>query len=349
MVSASLSDLHAELESLNEPKFRAKQIYEWVRHKGVTDPKQMTNLPLALRHKLSQLPPTTNLTCVTERKSRDGTIKRAYELSDGQLIESVLMSYRDGRHTACISSQAGCAMGCVFCATGQMGFARQLTSNEIFEQAAQFDTELRARNRRLSNVVFMGMGEPLANFRNVMHAVDRINDELEIGARKITVSTVGLAPGIDKLARHPKQVSLAVSLHETTERARNALVPATARYGGLRKLMRSLRGYVESTNRRVSFEWALIRGHNDSTLKARELGNLLLEHRLPRSLVHVNVIPLNPTADFGGGASDDDSAKQFCDTLTREFRITATPRVRRGLDIGAGCGQLKAELTARTR
>jgi 23S rRNA (adenine2503-C2)-methyltransferase len=219
---------------------------------------------------------------------------RAYELRDGQIIESVLMPYDDGRRTACISSQAGCGMGCVFCATGQMGFSRQLSSAEIFEQAQIFSTELKRRNERLSNVVFMGMGEPMANYDNVMVAVRRLNTDLGIGARHITISTVGLAPRIRKLAEEDIQVNLAVSLHQANDAKRSALMPVNKRYP-LPELLDACRFYIEKTNRRISFEWALIRDDTDTEETARELGRLLRG-----MLCHVNVIPLNPTANFGG-------------------------------------------------
>ena len=189
------------------PKYRSKQIRDWVYDKGVTDFAMMDNIPQELRVNLARYFYFGNLSLEEEQVSqKDATIKRAYKLPDGQLIESVLMPYEDGRRTACISSQAGCAMGCVFCATGQMGFSRQLSSSEIFEQAAKFAVELRRKNERLSNVVLMGMGEPLNNYKNVMHAISRINKELGIGARHITLSTVGIVPKIKRLADENMQV-----------------------------------------------------------------------------------------------------------------------------------------------
>lgn len=355
------------------PKFRGKQIYGWIREKGVTNPNEMINLPKALRQTIVQftsrnrLDGTGNddqdgprdpdcgggaLQLAYEAISKDGTRKRAYELRDGQLIESVLMGpYKDGRYTACISSQAGCAMGCVFCATGQMGFARQLSSDEIFEQVSRFASDLKRENdasKRLSNIVFMGMGEPLANYRNVVNAVNRINSELGIGARKITVSTVGVVPSIKRLYSENTempQVRLAVSLHCANDEERTKLLPANARYGGLSELMTTLREYIDTTGRRVTLEWALISHQNDGLDTARQLGNLVRKHKLRRDMVHVNVIPLNPTEGFEGAKPS--SAKRvnaFCDCLKNDFGIAATPRVRRGIDIDAGCGQLKAKV-----
>ena len=254
----------------------------------------MANIPLQLRTMLSSDFTFGSLKVASEQVSKDGTRKRAYELHDGQLIESVLMPYEDGRRTACISSQAGCAMGCVFCATGQMGFFRQLTAAEIFEQAQIFSSELRKADQRLSNVVMMGMGEPLANYDNVIQAVRRMNDELGIGARHITISTAGLAPRIRKLAEENIQVGLAVSLHQTTDEKRSALMPVNNRYP-IAELLSACHYYVDKTHRRVTFEWALIRGDTDTPETAHELGRLL-----KGLLCHVNVIPLNPTDGFGG-------------------------------------------------
>lgn len=287
-------DLAALLASWGQPSYRVKQINEWVFEKGITDFDKMTGLPKDLREKLKTFYDIGTLKLVSEQVSRDGTRKRAYELKDGQIIESVLMPYDDGRRTACISSQAGCGMGCVFCATGQMGFSRQLSSAEIFEQAQIFSTELKRKGERLSNIVFMGMGEPLANYDNVLQAVRRLNTDLGIGARHITISTVGLAPRIRKLAEEGIQVGLAVSLHQASDAKRSALMPVNKRYP-IPELLDACRYYIEKTNRRISFEWALIRDDTDTEDTARELGKLL-----KGILCHVNVIPLNPTAKFGG-------------------------------------------------
>lgn len=252
------------------------------------------------------------------------------------------MPYEDGRQTACISSQAGCAMGCVFCATGQMGFARQLTPDEIFEQVARFAAELSKEDKRLSNVVMMGMGEPLANYRNVMEAVKRMNTDLGIGARKITVSTVGVVPNIRKLIEEDIQVRLAVSLHCSSDEERTQLLPANKRYGGLDELMMVIKEYIDTTNRRVTLEWALIENENDTPEVARQLGHLLKRFGIRRDMTHVNLIPLNPTGGFEGGPSGRKNVNEFVNVLEKEFGITATPRMRRGIDIDAGCGQLKA-------
>jgi len=341
-------ELELLMETWGHPKYRAKQVLGWVRERGLTSFDDMNNVPKKLRADLKKYAKIGSLTLAAENISKDGTRKRAYELYDGQLIESVLMPYDDGRNTACISSQAGCAMGCVFCATGQMGFARQLSPDEIYEQVARFASELRAEqpSRRLSNVVFMGMGEPLANYKNVMAAIGRIGKELGIGSRKITVSTVGLTPNIRKLYMDDDAppVKLAVSLHCASDEERSKLLPANKRYGGLEELMSTVREYTESTKRRMTFEWALIEGENDSPEVARELGKLIKSYDIRPDMVHINLIPLNPTGGFGGSPSSRKRVERFVTVLNSEFNISATPRMRRGIDIDAGCGQLKAQI-----
>ena len=345
LYAVSQEKLVKQLQSWDMPAFRAQQVFQWVYSKGVTSFDQMHTLPAALRTKLTEKYSIGVLRTKMELISqKDGTIKRAYELPDKQLIESVLMPYKSGRFTACISSQAGCAMGCTFCATGQMGFFRQLTADEIFEQAAAFAALLQARSDsdRLSNVVFMGMGEPLANYKNVMEAVRRIISELGIGARHITISTVGLVPRIRKLMTEDVQVGLAVSLHQTQDAARSALMPVNTRYN-ITELLQVCREYTAKTKRRISFEWALIRGQTDSAATAHELGTLL-----KGLLCHVNVIPLNPTVGFAGKPTPKEEVAAFCAILGK-YGIACTPRIRRGIDIDAGCGQLRADLVKRKK
>jgi 23S rRNA (adenine2503-C2)-methyltransferase len=304
----SEEDLAKILKEWKEPSFRAKQITSWLYEKGTRDFDAMFDLPISLRKKLKEAFTVGTLQLISEQISKDGTKKRAYQLEDGQIIESVLMPYADGRRTACISSQAGCAMGCVFCATGQMGFSRQLTSTEIFEQAQQFALELKHdKNERLSNIVMMGMGEPLANYENVLTAIHRFHQELGIGARHITISTAGLAPRIRKLADETTQlqVSLAISLHQATNIARSQLMPINQRYP-LEELLAACQYYIEKTNRRISFEWALIAGSTDTIEAAHQLGKLL-----QGMLCHVNVIPLNPTKGFDGKPTSKVSDKYY--------------------------------------
>lgn len=348
--AATLEELQALIvDAWGFPKFRAKQVYQWIRSKGITEIDEMNNIPKVLREQLHSACRSHALEVADEWIAKDGTVKRAYRCVDGQLIESVLMGYTDGRYTACISSQAGCAQKCTFCATGQMGFARQLTSDEIFEQVARFHSDLLKANKRLSNIVFMGMGEPLANYKQVKRAVQRITDELGIGARRITISTVGIVPMIRKLANDPEMpnVKLAVSLHCADDASRDTLMPVNIRYGGLDELFDSLREYMLVTKQRITMEWALIQGENDNEETAHKLGKLLHE-KLDRSdLVHINVIPLNPTGAYAGKPSNADSVNTFCSILETEYKIPCTPRVRRGIDINAGCGQLKASILKR--
>ncbi|KAL3769078.1 hypothetical protein ACHAWU_008770 [Discostella pseudostelligera] len=344
LLTLPLDELETLLTSWGFPAYRGKQIHNRIFTHGVTDIDHMVDLPQKLRTLLKEKTSIGSLHLEIEQVSKDGTRKRAYKLHDGQMIESVLMPYEDGRRTACISSQAGCAMGCVFCATGQMGFSRQLTAEEIYEQVARFAIELKSEGERLSNVVMMGMGEPLANYRNVLAAIRRMNNELGIGARKITVSTVGVVPNIKKLMNEDVQVRLALSLHCATDEERSALLPANRRYGGLDELMSTIREYIDVKKQRVTFEWALIEGKNDSKDVARALGRLLKRHGIRPDMAHVNLIPLNPTGGYGGGPSARNNVQNFVDVLQNEFGLSATPRMRRGIDIDAGCGQLKAKV-----
>lgn len=337
LYALDLPELEAALAAWGQPRFRAKQVRQWLYDKGVTEPSQMSNLPRALRERLEADATVGRLAVAAEQRSTDGTIKRLYRLPEGQVVESVLMKYRDGRRTACISSQAGCAMGCVFCATGQMGFARHLDTGEIFEQAARFAAELRSEGERLSNVVLMGMGEPFHNYEPAVAAMRRLMGDLGIGARRITVSTVGLVPAIRRFAEEGLQVGLAVSLHAASDDERSSLMPVNRRWP-LAELMAACRDYVEATGRRVTFEWALIQGTNDDVATARLLAKLLADVHC-----HVNLIPLNPTGGYAGEATGTEAAGAFVAELEARG-IPATLRVRRGIDIDAGCGQLKAKV-----
>jgi 23S rRNA (adenine2503-C2)-methyltransferase len=228
-----------------------------------------------------------------------------------------------------------------------MGFARQLTADEIYEQAALAAASLRRKGERLSHVVMMGQGEPLANYRNVLAAVRRMHDELGISYRRITISTVGLAPNILKLADEGLPITLAVSLHQTTDAARSELMPVNRRFP-IASVLDAANSYHDRTGRRISFEWALIAGENDNKRTARELGKLLVAAGL-KGKCHVNVIPLNPTAGFDGAATRKADVGVFCTTLEEEFRVPATPRMRRGQEIDAGCGQLTTEIARERR
>ncbi len=280
---------------------------------------------------------------VDEIHSSDGlTRKFLLRLSDGQVIETVLMGY-DGRHTVCVSTQAGCAMGCVFCATGQMGFVRHLRPGEIVAQVLHARRVLKqiAPNRHLRNLVMMGMGEPLHNIDAVMAALDIISDTrgIGIGPSKIAISTVGVVPGIQRLAEENSPYRLAVSLHGSTEEERSALVPASKRWS-LEMLIDACRDYGARTGKRIFFEWTLIAGKNDSPETAQRLVSLL-----EGIDAHINLIPLNPTGGFSGNASS--SGHQF-QRILRAAGFPCTFRQRRGIDVAAGCGMLKAERRAKT-
>lgn len=271
----------------------------------------------------------------TEIASTDGFTRRyLLEFGDGTTVETVIMRYHR-RITACISTQAGCAMGCVFCATGQAGFRRHLTAGEIVAQAHHVSRILQAEGHRLRNVVLMGQGEPLHNFDAVMRAIEILGDVrgLSLANRRITLSTVGLVPGIDRLARENPGVSLAVSLHGATDAERNALVPIGRRWP-LAELMRACRDYTAATGQRIMFEWTLIDGANDTPAHAARLAALLRGQK-----AHVNLIPLNPTRGFAGTPASDARARAF-QAILREHDIPSTLRNRRGIDIAAGCGQL---------
>jgi 23S rRNA (adenine2503-C2)-methyltransferase len=318
-----------------EPSYRVQQVWDGL-HLQARRPAEMTELPLALRHRLEQaLPPA--LRQVTRRSADGGdTVKWSWALHDGALVETVLMAYRD-RVTACVSTQAGCAMACQFCATGQAGFTRNLEEGEIVEQvvAAQRAAQRAAPPRRLSNVVFMGMGEPLANYTRVWAAVVRLHGEMGLSARHLTLSTVGVVPGILRLAGERLPVNLAVSLHAGNDALRDELVPLNRRYP-LNALMDACRRYVDATGRRLSFEWALIDGVNDRPGDASELA------ALARPIgAHVNLIPLNPTPGYPVRGTAPLGVRAFRDRLGRAG-VNATIRVTRGVEIDAACGQLAA-------
>lgn len=327
----------AELAALleGEPRYRLEQIWKGL-YEQYSTPTEMTNLPRALRAKLSdQLVPA--LSVVVRRVSDGGdTVKYLWELHDGQRIETVLMLYPD-RVTVCVSSQVGCAMGCGFCATGQAGFSRHLSVGEIVEQVVAAAREARSMRRRLGNVVFMGMGEPLANEAVVWESIERLHADVGLSARKLTISTVGLVPGIRRLTERPLPVNLAVSLHAANDRLRDELVPINRRYP-LDELMAACADYLAVRGRRLSFEWAMIDGVNDRSSDAVELATLSRHFRLP---AHVNLIPLNPTPGYTTVGSPLRRVHEFRDKL-EALGVNATVRRNRGTDIDAACGQLAA-------
>lgn len=324
----------AELADLlgGEPSYRVGQVWEGL-YRDLRDPLDITNVGKELRAAIDEVLPLA-LTEVRKSVSRDGeTVKFLWQLRDGHLVETVLMHYAK-RTTVCVSSQAGCAMGCGFCATGQAGFDRHLSIGEIVEQVVRVAQH--AAPRRVDNVVFMGMGEPLANFEPVSGAIHRIHDDIGIGARHITVSTIGIVPGIAQFAALKLQVGLAVSLHAATDAKRNRLVPINKTYP-LAPLARACHDYMRSSNRRISFEWAMIAGTNDSPRDAEELADYARPLR-----AHVNLIPLNPTPGWPTIGSSPEVVDRFR-TYLEDLGVNATVRRNRGTDINAACGQLKAD------
>ena len=318
-----------------EPRYRIDQLWSGL-YDQLADPAEITNLPKALRQRLDAELPTA-LSAVTESVSDAGdTVKFLWELDGGSRVETVLMIYPD-RATVCVSSQAGCAMACGFCATGQAGFTRHLTTGEIVEQVVRATRRARAADRRVSNVVFMGMGEPMANLDPVWRAVERIHGDLGLSARHITISTVGLIPGIRSLAARDLPVNLAVSLHAANDTLRDELVPINRRYP-LDDLLAACAEYLRVRNRRISFEWAMIDGVNDRDADAAELAALC---RRLRPSAHVNLIPLNPTPGYPTRGSAKRRVHEFRDLLERHG-ANATVRQNRGTDIDAACGQLAA-------
>lgn len=319
-------------EALNDqPSFRLEQIWRGLYERN-QDLQAITDLPKKLRAELSRdFAPALQLLS-EQRTSDDRTVKWLWGLPDQKSIETVLMHY-PGRSTVCVSSQAGCAMACGFCATGQAGFDRNLSVGEILEQIAA--ARVAAEPRRLSNIVFMGMGEPLANYDRLATSLHRITSDFQIGARHITVSTIGLVPQIERLANEGLQIGLAVSLHAANDTLRTELVPVNKLHP-IDELIRASRLFRETTGRRVSFEWAMISDVNDSDTDGEELAKVALAAK-----AHVNLIPLNPTPGWPTVGSTPDRIKRFAHLL-RTAGVNVTVRANRGTDIDAACGQLAA-------
>lgn len=346
LLDLSRNELSDYVASLGQPHYRASQIWQWIYKHHVDDFDAMENIPKGLRAALSKEASIVPLIPVAEVVSQaKDTYKVLFRLHDGYTVEAVLMTY-DRRRTLCISSQAGCAMGCTFCATAIGGLARNLTAGEILAQVLYFARYLGepawapeiaiARPSRVTNIVLMGMGEPMHNYRNVWTALRRLTDEngFGLGARHVTLSTVGLVPMIDRMAQEGLQIGLAVSLHAPNDELRSQLVPINRRYP-VDELLASVQRYVERTNRRVTFEYALMKGINDSVELAEELVN-----KLSPLLCHVNLIPLNPVPDSLYQPTSDEDTRRFVAVL-EQGGLSATVRVRRGIEINAGCGQLQ--------
>jgi len=338
LLDLTLDELLQRVVDWGQPRFRALQIWRWVYNTLTSDPDEMVNLPKDLRQRLRQETCIGHLWPVTSSLAEDGlSEKLLFEAADGQALETVLMRYTN-RNTICASSQIGCPIGCAFCATGQKGFVRNLTTGEITAQVLYFARKLREENAHVTNVVLMGMGEPLLNDDAVWRAIRNLNDRegLALGARRFTISTAGVVPGIERMAQESMSVGLAVSLHAPYNALRDRLVPINRRYP-LEQLLPAVRMYVERTGRRVSFEYALVKDVNDADEHAQGVMRLL--HGL---LCHVNLIPLNPTPGCGYASSPRERVLRFQDILVKG-RIQTTVRLRRGTEIEAGCGQLRGQ------
>ena len=330
--SMTLEELAAETASLGLPVFRAKQIYSWLHQRGAERFEEMTDLSKELRAKLDDSFEIRSCTIVRRQVSADETVKYLFRLIDGECIESVLMRYKYG-YSLCVSSQVGCKMGCAFCASTLGGFVRSLTASEILGQihAAQRD-----RNIRVSHVVLMGMGEPLDNYDNVMRFLDLVSDErgLNIGMRNISLSTCGLVPRIYDLMERNYQLTLSISIHAPNDEIRQKIMPVSKRYS-MQDLLNACRAYASHTGRRISFEYTMIRGVNDSDACARELAQ-----KLRGMLAHVNLIPANEFSESPFARSRTEQVDHFASIL-RKNGVNATIRRSLGNDIDASCGQLR--------
>jgi 23S rRNA (adenine2503-C2)-methyltransferase len=324
------SCLAQSLATAGEPAYRASQVWEWVA-RGASSYEEMTNLPGALRDRLAATVPLSTLAIKAEAKSDDGTVKTLFETADGRPLEAVLMRYRDGRRSVCVSSQSGCPLTCTFCATGQMKFGRNLSADEILDQALHF-----RRLEEIDHVVFMGMGEPTMNIDNVLAACERLPD-LGVSHRRTAISTVGWVPGIDRLAECEMPIALALSLHAPNDELRSQLMPVNDRYP-LAEVLAACDRHRAKRRRKIFVEYVMLDGINDLPEHARELAALLD----PR-VYKVNLIPYNPTGSYDGSSPE---RIEVFRAILAEHRLTATVRLTRGRDIDAACGQLAATASA---
>ena len=328
----NLEELKQELISIGEKPFRAEQIFKWIYQDNVTSFDEMTNLSLELREKLKQNYTLCIFNILRKQESSDGTIKYLFDVLDGNAIETVLMKYHHG-YSLCVSTQIGCKMGCKFCASTGIAFARNLSSGEIVEELLAVE---RDQNIKISNVVYMGIGEPLDNYDNVVNSIRIINNPkgINIGARHISVSTSGLVPNIYRLAEENIQCTLSISLHATNNEKRSSMMPVNNRYS-IEELIQACKDYIAKTNRRISFEYALAKDNNDNLEDAKGLVKLL-----KGMLCHVNLIPINKIENGAFDKSSNENIIKFRDYLN-EHGIVATIRRELGSDIDAACGQLR--------
>ncbi|MCE5315615.1 MAG: 23S rRNA (adenine(2503)-C(2))-methyltransferase RlmN [Armatimonadota bacterium] len=324
----------AELESfckqLGHSSFRSKQIADWLYKRGARDFSEMTNLPGALREELAESSSITRAEIVKQSKSPDGTVKYLLKLGDGETVETVLLPYPD-RVSVCVSSQIGCSAGCTFCATAESGLVRNLTAGEIVDQVLTLQEH---SGKRVTHVVFMGMGEPLMNMPNVLKAIHLLNEEVGIAMRRLTISTVGITPAIGKLAEMDLQLTLAISLHAPDDALRQKLIPLASKFP-LRDLIQACRNYADRTKRRITFEYLLIAGTNDSPTQAVKLAKLL-----KGILCHVNLIPYNEVHGKPYARPSRKVVAAFKEVLEREG-VEVTQRMERGHSISGACGQLR--------
>jgi 23S rRNA (adenine2503-C2)-methyltransferase len=348
-MSVFITDLTIEevsklVASLGEPAYRAKQLLAWIYQRLAVSLDEMTDLPLSFRKKIAEQVKLHTLTSVHEVNASDGTVKALFSLNDGKTVETALMKFpvTGGKHryTVCLSTQVGCPIGCPFCATGQQGFERNLTPGEIIDQALYFSRRLKDKSpdregERINNIVFMGMGEPLANYDALRQAIGMLNSPEGFGlsTRSMTISTAGMVPGIKRLSEEKLQVGLAISLHASDNKLRDKLVPINKKYS-LEKLIPTCRAYFVRTGRRVSFEYALFNGVNDSLSQAQSLADLIQGMNC-----HVNLISANNTNNQNLQSSPRNQVLAFQQEL-KTRGINCTLRQSRGQDIDAGCGQL---------
>ena len=330
----NLEDLKQEFKDLDEKQYRAEQVFKWLYVDKVKSFDEMTNLSLDLRDKLKQNYSICNFNIIKKLESVDGTKKYLFDILDGNAIETVLMEYHHGK-TVCVSSQVGCKMGCKFCASTGIPFVRNLTAGEIVEQILAVEDDIKST---ISNIVFMGIGEPLDNYENVIKAIKILNNQkgLNIGARHISVSTSGVVPKIYDLAKENIQCTLSVSLHATNNKKRSSMMPVNNAYN-IEELIKACKDYIKVTNKRVSFEYALAKDNNDNLEDAKELVNLL-----KGMLCHVNLIPINKIENGKFTKSSSENIIKFRDYLN-EHGIVATIRRELGSDIDAACGQLRRQ------
>ena len=332
----SLKEIEEITDSLKASKFRARQIHNWIYLKSVKEIDEMTDLSVKFREELKQIVRVTDVKIKVKQVSSDGTIKYLLEYSDGECVETVLMRFDNRANlTACVSSQVGCAVNCSFCATGKRGFIRNLSYKEIIEQVLtiQRDTGL-----KVTNVVFMGQGEPLLNLDNVLKAMEIFNENFQIGARRLTVSTSGIIPQMNKLAELDMQSTLAVSLHAPNHEIRKKLMQIENKYD-MKSLHAAMKNYVDKTGRRITIEYLLIKDLNDTIQSAKELAEYLHDIKC-----NINLIPYNPTADNDYQRPSNNSIMKFKYLLEHSGK-KVTVRLERGADIDAACGQLKGKVS----